>query len=130
MGETPCLGHLNDFEHLPLDLDPLENEFDLGYKFAFRESDSYKEIPETGVKAWAEPYLALCVSAKRLSAALELPPTLHYGLTRSKFANRALQPQEADRQRLLELATSNLKNDLRMLSEGETPGSLKEPRML
>lgn len=130
MDQRQCLGHVNEFEHVSLDLGGIEREFDLGCKFEFREADSYREIPQTGGKACAEPYLALYLSANRLSAPVEPPPTLRYGLTRSKFANGALQPTEADCQRLLELAAPEFKSDLGVLSEGGTATDLKKPRML
>jgi hypothetical protein len=115
-----CFGHLNDFAHLDVDLRGAEEGFDLGFKFEQRESDESSVHPETGIKAWAEPFLALYVSYVSLEPGPALRGTLHYGLGRSKWKDQS-GSSSVDQDRLLVDAKPLLADDLRALVEGKIP---------
>ena len=59
-----CAGHVNDFGHLGLDLGGLKEEYDLGFKLEEKEPDEFSVNPNTGVKAFAEPFLVLYISVR------------------------------------------------------------------
>lgn len=127
--KVTCLDHTNGFEHFVGQLGGLEEEFDLGIKFEERDPDEYSIDQTTGVKVWPEPVLSLYVSVKQVPAFHRSPVTLHYGLTRSRFSGGPTS-NEADRQRLLELAIPLLISDLRLLKSGEKPTSLTKTKMV
>ena len=129
MAEPQCLGHANEFQHLNADLDGLEATFDLGFKFEERESNNFGIDPNTEVKVWAEPYLALDISFTLIAAPWETPRTLSYGLTRSKWRQK-IASGEADRQHLLDRAKPHIQRDLQAVQRGESPAALSEPGML
>ena len=114
------------FEPLALELGAVAEGLDLHQKFEVRESDSFSIDPRTGAKVWAEPYLALYVS---LPQGPLQSRTLHYGLTRSKWASQVSVAQQ-DKQRLLELAKPRIKEALEKLRSGEEPGAFTETEML
>src|SRR5439155_19157382 len=60
--------HLSGFNTLNESFDGLEDAFDLGFKFEERESDTFYLDPNTGVKAYPEPFLALYVSVRSKSS--------------------------------------------------------------
>lgn len=115
-----CFGHLNDFAHLDVDLRGVEAGFDLGFKFEQRESDEFSIHPATGIKAWAEPFLALYVSYVSREPGPVLRGTLHYGLGRSKWNDQS-GSSSVDQDRLLVDAEAFLADDLRALTEGKIP---------
>lgn len=116
--ELHCMGHLNRFEHLSVPNGEIERQFDVGYKFEVRESDEYSVDPRTGVKAWAEPFLALYLSFTRWKAPHGQYP-LRYGLTRSRWQTPG-QPSDEDRQELLGLAITRIPEDLVHAQSPET----------
>jgi hypothetical protein len=120
--------HYNEFRTLNGPFGGLEMDFDLGYKFEEKESDACSINSETGVKAYAEPFLALYVSARRKSSEGE-SRTLHYALPRSSFKG-GLHPNESDRQRLVEGASHFIVEDLRDLLSNKNPQSLQRFRMI
>ena len=124
-----CLGHEKGFQHLTVKVGGLEDEYDLGFKFEEKESDSYSVDPITGIKVWAEPELVLNISVKDPDDGNSSPLTLRYGLIRSRFANK-LTAREADREELLKCALPKLKADLESLRRGENPPSLDQMVML
>jgi hypothetical protein len=114
--QLTCLGHENGFQHLDVKLGGPEH--DLGFKFEEKESAGL-----------AEPVLTLYVSVKDPRRKDSHPTTLHYGLTRSEFANR-LSASEQDRNELLKRAMPRLKADLESLRKGTKPRSLGRIVML
>jgi hypothetical protein len=58
-----CAGHLNDIKHL--EWDGFEG-YDLGFKFEEKESDEYGW--NAGSKAYAEPFLALYISVRKIGS--------------------------------------------------------------
>jgi len=114
-----CSGHVNNFEHLTLGLDGLEDDYDLGFKFEERESDKFHLNAKTGVKAWAEPLLTLYVSVAQHGLQKSLT-TLRYGLTRSKFMGGQASNTD-DQERLLEMARPYIEEAVVTLKAGGTP---------
>jgi hypothetical protein len=123
-----CAGHVNDFRHLTLRSDGLEDEYDLGFKFEERESEKFHVDVKTGVRAWAEPFLVLYISVAQRGSPRSLP-TLRYGLTRSKFVG-GLTSNPEDRERLLEMARRYIKEDVVTLKGGGTPEAARDVVML
>ena len=132
MPDAPfCLGHVNGFQHLAVDLGGLEAQVDLGFKFEQENSNKSSTDPNTGVTVWAEPLLALYVSVQLEGSPPGSGQTLHYGLTRSKFAG-GLTATDEDRDRLLGLATPHILQDIEGICRRETHDNLdrEKPRML
>ena len=133
MTETPrCPGHQIGFEHLEADfLGGPETEFDLGFKFEELYPRESSVHPKTGIESWPAPYLALYVSLTPFQSPDSTLRTLHYGLIRSKW-DTEVASTERDRQKLLELAKSPIREDLSAVKRGEKPENLlkSEPRML
>jgi len=111
--------HLSGFNTLNESFDELEDAFDLGFKFEERESDTFYLDPNTGVKAYPEPFLALYVSVRSKSSSI-VPQTLHYGLARSQFSD-GLHANDDDKQRLLISSRPLIISDLRTLRDGKMP---------
>jgi hypothetical protein len=103
--QQTCLGHENGFRHL----EGFGDQHDLGFKYEEVESE-----------ALAEPTLALYISMKDLRFGNSRPITLHYGLTRSEFANKH-SACDADRKELLRRALRRLNADLQLLQGGMKP---------
>ena len=123
-----CAGHVNDFGHLGLDLGGLKEEYDLGFKLEEKEPDEFSVNPNTGVKAFAEPFLVLYISVRDRESPKSLP-TLQYGLTRSKFA-RGLTSTPEDRKRLLQKARPYIRADVAALKAGVKPEAARGVVML
>ena len=111
-----CMGHMSGFQHLKIELGGLEKRFDLGYKYEELEGDT-------------EPYLALYVSVKHQGMTDALPPTLHYGMSRSQYS-QGLTASEQDRSKLLLLALPAIKRDVSAMAAGDSPGNLEHVEML
>ncbi len=120
--------HLNGFIELRGSYGGLERHFDLGYKFEERESDEFRINPNTGVKAFAEPLLALDVSAARRGS-VQVPVTLQYAKTRSSFS-RGLHATNEDRDQLLKAAAPRIAADLQILLDAGNPDSVRRRRFL
>ena len=120
--------HSKEFQSLDRPFDGLEKEFELRFKFEEKESDDFFIDPNTGVKAYAQPFLALYVSTRpesSSSAAQTLPQTLHYARPRSSLSG-GLHANESDQERLLEDASPFITADLRTLLDGKNPRSLQK----
>lgn len=124
-----CFGHQNNFAHLDIDLRGPEQGFDLGFKFEQRESDEFAIDPQTGIKAWAEPFLALYVSYAASGPEPGPHGTLHYGLARSRWSDQT-GSSSVEQERLLADAKPFLAEDLRALKGGGTPETTTQFRYL
>ncbi len=120
-----CNNHTNGFEHLD---QPGIDGYDLGVRYKEEDSDSFMVQPETGVKAWAEPHLAMYVSVRN-SKTDELH-TLRYGLTRSHFADGALTARQVDKDALQAAAEKQILEDVAALAMGRAPRSTKDIHIL
>lgn len=129
MKKDKCRNHVNGFKHFDVELGGIEKEFDLGFKFDTLESDNFHINPKTGVKSYAEPYIILCISFAPVASLLRDPKTLCYGLTRMKW-EKATEASPGDKAHLLEKAKLQIKEDLKMVQEGENPDSLLRTVML
>jgi len=114
--------HLNGFNTLNESFDGLEDGFDLGFKFEERESDTFHLDPNTGVKAYEEPFLAHYVSVCSKSSSA-VAQTLHYALPRSHFSD-GLHANDDDKQRLLMSSLPSITDDLRTLRDSKIPSRL------
>jgi len=121
-----CLGHFGGFKHLAEPVPGFETEYDLGFEFEQRESNEFVVQRATGIKAWAEPILELCISVKRSDGYTR---TLRYGKNRSSFIG-GLKANEADKSELLKTAALQLRSDLESLRVGKEPHSLKNVAMI
>ena len=115
--------HGNGFTQLIGPFGGLEENFDLGYKFAERESDEFHIDLNTGNRVFAEPFLALYVSASP-KGSTQVPTTLCYARTRAHFS-RGLHSTVEDRELLLKAATPFIIADLQLLLKGEEPESAR-----
>ena len=102
--------HQNDFEHLEVRLNGVERHYDLGWKF---------EANTDGPPDWlGDPYLLLYISFAMTSGARRRSGTLHYALTRGRWQDVS-GASDVDRDRLLELATESVPQDLMALEQGK-----------
>ena len=103
-----------------------ETEYDFGFKFEQRESKEFVVEPLTGIKAWAEPIVELCISVKRRDGYTR---TLRYGKSRSSFIG-GMEANAADKSELLKRAALQLASDLESLRAGKEPAPLKNVAMI
>ena len=122
MNPSATFPHTNGFVSLKVSLVGLENEFELGIKFEERESHESRVDLRTGIRAWAEPFLALYVSASP-KGSTQVPVTLSYARTRSFFGNK-LNATADDRDIMLQAATPFIMSDLTLLAINQSPQSL------
>ena len=116
--------HTNGFLPLELPLEELEKVFELGHKYEERESNDPHIDPRTGIKAFAEPFLALYISVSVLASG-DIPITLNYARTRSRFPKNF--PATDEHQRLLlHAARSSIISDLQMMTKNQLPESAKK----
>lgn len=81
--DVECSGHQNGFEHF--DLDGFDG-FDLAQKVepSAVESEESRTSPSTGIEAYAEPFLVMHVSVRKLDRVVA-PDSVEYRLPRSKW---------------------------------------------
>lgn len=81
--DVECSGHQNGFEHF--DLDGFD-DFDLAQKFEPRavESEENRTSTVTGIEAYAEPFLVMYVSVRKLDGVVT-PDSVEYRLPRSRW---------------------------------------------
>jgi hypothetical protein len=117
---TPLQGALGNKE--------LEDRFDLRIKFEEKESDESRVDPITGIRAHAEPLLALYVSVAPRGSN-HIPITLNYARTRSRFVDRVNATKE-DGERLVQAAIPAIILDLQMLLVNQQPRNMGKPLWL
>jgi hypothetical protein len=96
--------HLNDFQHLDLELTSLDHVYDLGWKFEDRITS-----------------LVLYVSCTSTDdGGKTADGTLHYALERDKW-DRHFEASDVDRARMMDLALKVIPDDLASVEKGAPP---------
>ena len=109
VGDVEVHVHQNGFEHLEVRPEGVERGYDLGGKF---------EASTDGPPGWlGDPYLLLYISFAMTSGAHRRSGTLQYALTRGRWQDVS-GASDVDRDRLLELATERVPQDLIALEQG------------
>ena len=121
MSSINCFGHQNGFEHFVIDAQELTQVYDLGYAFQEIDPKEYTLDANTGIKVWAEPRLALYISARAFNFPEELI-TIRYAVTRTKYAH-GLIPTADDESNLLVFVISRLASDIETTKKG-IPGEV------
>ena len=111
--------HVNGF--VPLETLPEEfaGIFHVAIKFEERESHESHIDPATGVRAWAEPVLALYVSVS-FRGSREVPVTLNYARSRTHFSNPRSATEE-DRIGILHTAMPSILATLQVMVKKSNP---------
>lgn len=114
-----CLGHVNGFRHLVINLNGLEKVYDIGYKIEeYEPFESVGKDLSTGVELYADPVLMLYVSITNDEGSIDL--TLHYCLSRNSWQS-AVKASEDDANYLLENSIKHIQNDVIKIHNGEIP---------